>query len=338
MAPMTRYRASDDHVPNPLAQEYYTQRAHTPGTLIITEGTYIDDRAGGQPNAPGIWNDEQIAAWKPIVDKVHSSGSFMVVQLWALGRSAHPEVLAAKGHPYVSASDVQLSHRSSPPRPLTKAEIAEYVQLYATAATNAIKAGFDGVEIHSANGYLLDQFLSTASNARDDEYGGSVENRIRFAKEVVDAIAGAIASNRTAIRFSPWGTFQDMGMADPRPTYTALVEYLKDSHPDLAYIHVVEPEVEGKRVEDVVHSNAFIHDIWSPRPLIRTGGFDKETALAAARSKDTLVGFARNYLATPDLVYRLKNGIELNTPDRATFYQGGEKGYIDYPFADSATL
>jgi len=334
MAPMSRYRASEEHVPGKLAEEYYTQRAHSPGSLIITEGTYIDERAGGQRKAPGIWSVEQIAAWKEIVDRVHEKGSFMYLQLWALGRSAYPEVLAEKGHPYVSASAIKLSQRDATPRPLTITEIKEYVQLYAKAAANAVHgAGFDGVEIHGANGYLVDQFLQSVSNERTDEYGGGIENRMRFALEVLDAVVGAVGANKTALRLSPWGTFQDMGMSDPIPTFSALVSRIKGKHSDLAYIHVVEPDIEGQEVGNAVQSNAFIRDIWLPRPLICANGFELQTAIEAAETKGLLVGFARKYLSNPDLVLRLKKDLPLNALDYPTFYTGGARGYIDYPFA-----
>ncbi|KAI0027625.1 NADH:flavin oxidoreductase/NADH oxidase [Vararia minispora EC-137] len=338
MAPMSRYRSTDAHVPTELGEEYYGQRAHTPGSLLITEGVYVADIAGGQPNAPGVWSDEQVEAWKRITDRVHGKGSFIYLQLWALGRAGYPDILAQRGFPYVSASSVPLSRHSVSPRPLTIPEIKEYVRLYAVAAHNAVnRAGFDGVEIHSANGYLIDQFLQTTSNARSDEYGGSVEGRTRFAREVIEAVVGAVGASHTGIRFSPWGTFQDMGMLDPIPTFSSIVSHIRDAYPEMAYIHVVEPDEEGKRVElgggqQVIHSNDFIRKLWLPRPLICTNGFERDTAIKAAEMDGVLVGFARKYLANPDLVERFKSDLPLNTPDYPTFYSGGAKGYIDYPF------
>ncbi|KAK0473897.1 FMN-linked oxidoreductase [Armillaria novae-zelandiae] len=198
LAPLTRFRASKEHIPHVrIVKEYYEQRAHAPGTLLITEATYIDERAGGYDNVPGIWNEQQIQAWKEITDAVHAKGSYIFCQLWALGRIADPKVLASKGLPYVSASDVQLSSETVAPRPLS---------LYAQAAWNAIRAGFDGVEIHGANGYLLDQFTRDVTNKRTDVYGGSIENRVRFPLEVADAIAEAVGPERVGYRISPWNT------------------------------------------------------------------------------------------------------------------------------------
>jgi NADPH2 dehydrogenase len=230
LAPLTRVRADKKHVHQlPIAQEYYTQRASVPGTLLITEATFIAAQAGGINNVPGIWSDEQVTAWKKvsfshhspnnllictqITESVHAKGSFIYLQLWALGRAASPKQLEEEGSfPYVSSSDIPLSNRPKEdpsPRPLTLSEIKEFVELYATAASNAVhRAGFDGVEIHGANGYLIDQFLQTTSNRRTDDYGGSVENRARFALEVTEAVVKRIGAKKTGIRFSPWGSFQ----------------------------------------------------------------------------------------------------------------------------------
>ncbi|KAJ7117178.1 NADH oxidase family-domain-containing protein [Mycena epipterygia] len=218
VVPMTRLKASTEHVPYlPLVSEYYTQRASKPGTLLITESTFIAARAGGSAHVPGIWSPEQIAAWKVVTESVHAKGSFVFMQLWALGRSANSEYLATQDptFPYVSASDVQQTGKDKPPRPLTVSEIKEYAGLYAQAAKNAVEAGCDGVEIHSANGYLPDQFLQDVTNKRTDDYGGSIENRARFVLEILGAVVSAIGAEKTAIRFSPWSPFQGMGMADP---------------------------------------------------------------------------------------------------------------------------
>jgi len=210
LAPLTRFKATAKaHVPiNPLVERYYAQRSSHPGSLLVTEGTFIDAKAGGFNNVPGIWNQDQIAAWKKITDAIHANKSFVFMQLWALGRSARPSVLESEGFPFVSASPIALDPKSGTPRELTITEIEEYVQLYAQAATNAIEAGFDGVEVHGANGYLVDQFLQDVSNHRTDIYGGSIENRSRFGLEVVQAISNAVGEERTAIRMSPWSTFQ----------------------------------------------------------------------------------------------------------------------------------
>ncbi|KAJ7439786.1 hypothetical protein FB451DRAFT_145599 [Mycena latifolia] len=339
LAPLTRYKATTEHVPYlPLVAEYYAQRASRPGSLLITEATFIAARAGGYAHIPGIWSPAQIEAWKVVTDAVHAKDSFLFMQLWALGRAAESAQLVSEdpSFPYVSASDVQLTGKDTPPRPLTVPEIKEYVALYAQAAKNAIAAGCDGVEIHNANGYLLDQFLQDVSNKRTDEYGGSIENRARLTLEVVDAVVAAIGAERTAIRFSPWSPFQDMAMADPIPTFAYVIAELAARHPALAYLHLVEPRVNGNatRADDSVgahESNAPLHALWAPRPLVRAGGFSRAGALAAAESGD-LVAFGRLYISNPDLPTRLEEDAPLASYDRATFYLVGEnsaRGYTD---------
>ncbi|VDB93775.1 unnamed protein product [Peniophora sp. CBMAI 1063] len=340
LAPLTRFRADDNHVHTDLAIEYYAQRASSPGTLLITEATFIAPQAGGYPNAPGIWNDAQIAAWKKITDAVHAKSSYIYVQLWALGRAADPEVLKKEG-PYdvVSASDIPLEEAGHapgghPPRPLTVEEIKEYVQLYAQAAKNAVQAGFDGVEIHSANGYLLDQFIQTNSNNRTDEYGGSIENRLRFVSEVVQAITTAIGHERTGIRLSPWSPFQSMRMPDPIPTFSALIKYLADKHSNLSYVHLVEPRVSGNADAEGSdkESNDFVRPLWSPRPLILAGNFKRESAIEAAEKENVLIAMGRYFISNPDLPKRWQVNAELTPYDRQVFYSKGPKGYVDWPF------
>ncbi|KAF8890996.1 hypothetical protein BD779DRAFT_1671122 [Infundibulicybe gibba] len=303
-------------------KEYYTQRASTPGSLLITEATLIAAQAGGYVNVPGIWSQPQIDAWKQVrFDFKFTSRILHFLQLWALGRTANPDTLAAEdpSFPYISASNLKLS--SSPasepaPRALTIPEIDEYIALYAQAARNAIAAGFDGVEIHGATGYLVDQFLQDVSNIRDDEYGGSIENRSRFALRVVDAIADAVGADRTALRLSPWSSFQDMGMSDPVPQFTHLISTLAHTHTDLAYIHLVESRAEIGDDASVAHkSNAP-----SAQPGLRVGSSP-----------------------LPDLPMRLRKDIPLTPYDRKTFYvpvdqPGSAHGYVDYPFAEEGRL
>ncbi|KAJ7146474.1 NADH:flavin oxidoreductase/NADH oxidase [Mycena epipterygia] len=339
-APTTRFRADANNAPLPHVAEYYEQRASTSGSLLISEATFIAPRAGGYKNAPGIWSDEQISAWKKVTDRIHAKGSYIYLQLWALGRAGDAELLAESGLPHVSASNVPVTGGPAP-RPLTVEEIQEYVQLYATAASNAVhKAGFDGVEVHAANGYLLDQFLHDRSNIRTDAYGGSVENRTRFPLEVVDAVVQAVGQQKTAIRVSPWGTYLDMQFDNPKPTYAHLVTQLRERHPDLAYVHAVEPRVDGTETVDVKegYSNDFLRDIWGDRPFISAGGYTRETAIAAAEEKGDLIAFSRPYIANPDLPYRLLHGIALAVGNRALYYAPGSvdpKGYTDYPFASA---
>ncbi|KAJ6505333.1 NADH:flavin oxidoreductase/NADH oxidase [Mycena sanguinolenta] len=344
LAPLTRYKADNAHVPFlPLVADYYSQRASKPGTLLITEATFIAARAGGYAHIPGIWSLDQIEAWKTITSAVHAKGCSVFMQLWTLGRTARADQLISEDptFPYVSASDVPLEGRHGPPpRPLTVAEIKEYVALYAQAAKNAIAAGFDGVEIHGANGYLLDQFLQEVSNKRTDEYGGSIEGRARFTLEVVDAIASAVGPQRIAIRFSPWSRYQGMGMDDPLPTFSYVVSQLAARHSNLAYLHLVEPRIAGSfSAEDPVRpneSNEPLRVLWAPRPLIRAGGFTRDSALAAAESGD-LIAFGRYHVSNPDLPTRLEKNIPLRPYDRATFYIVGvnePRGYTDHPFAE----
>ncbi|KAJ7343044.1 hypothetical protein DFH08DRAFT_237996 [Mycena albidolilacea] len=371
LAPLTRYKANAEHVPYlPLVADYYSQRASKPGSLLIAEATHIAAQTGGYDHLPGIWSPEQIKAWSSVTDAVHAKGSFFFMQLRAFGRAANQEQLQAENpvFPYVSASDVQLSGHSGPPRPLTVPEIKEYVALYAQAAKNAIAAGCDGVEIHGANGYLIDQFLQDVSNRRTDEYGGSVEKRTRFALEVVDAIVAAVGAERTAIRFSPWSPFQggfvpaglflflllsplilnylssasDMGMTDPIPTFSYIISQLAAHHPTLAYIHLVEPRISGNTTCDANQmknheSNDVLCALWAPRPVVRAGGYSREGAIKAAEGREkTLVAFGRFYISNPDLPTRLEEDIPLNPFERATFYLVGEdspRGYTDYAFA-----
>ncbi|KAF8151841.1 FMN-linked oxidoreductase, partial [Mycena galopus ATCC 62051] len=370
MAPMTRYRANEKHVPLSHVHEYYSQRASVPGTLLITEATFIAAKAGGFNHAPGIWSEDQIAKWKQVTDSVHSKGSFIYLQLWALGRTARPSELHAEdpSFPYVSASDIPLTNTAAlrlrpateiRPRPLSVQEIHEYTQLYSTAAANAVhKAGFDGVEIHGANGYLLDQFLQPISNIRTDEYGGSIENRSRFCLEVVDAVVAAVGSKKTGIRLSPWSTYQstmrlflavqlvtifpsDMGMEDPKPTFAYLVAQILERHPQFAYIHSIEPRVDATTLRPVIPegwSNDFLRDIWlspeSERRFISSGGYNRPLALEFADDKNDIIAFGRHFISNPDLPYRLLHNIELADYDRKRFYGPNTldpKGFTDYP-------
>ncbi|KAJ6564446.1 FMN-linked oxidoreductase [Mycena capillaripes] len=352
MAPLTRFRADNEHVPLPHVLEYYTQRASVPGTLLITEATFIAPQAGGYNNIPGIWSAAQIAMWKQITDAVHAKGSFIYLQLWALGRAAKPSELNAEDPslPYVSASDIPLRERSATeirPRPLSVPEIHEYTKLYATAASNAVhKAGFDGVEIHNANGYLLDQFLQDVSNVRTDQYGGSPENRCKFSLEVVDAIVAAVGPKKTGIRISPWNTYQNMGMQEPKPTFTYLVRQIVERHPEFAYIHAIEPRIDATTLRVVVPegwSNDFLRNIWvspqSGRRFISAGGYTRALAFEFAENKDDIIAFGRPFISNPDLPYRLLHDIPLADYDRKRFYGPSTldpKGFTDYPFANES--
>ncbi|PRP75622.1 hypothetical protein PROFUN_07988 [Planoprotostelium fungivorum] len=338
MAPLTRCRADDNHVHQDVAVEYYAQRAITPGTLIITEATFIAPEAGGIANVPGIWSDEQVAAWNKITDAVHEKSSFIYMQLWALGRVANPDILSKTGHKVVSASNIPASDKHVTPTALDKEGIQHFKSLYVQAAKNAIRAGFDGVEVHGANGYLIDQFLQTNSNDRTDEYGGSEENRTRFALEVMEAVAAEIGQEKTALRISPFSTFQGMGMSDPKPTFSHLTRQLIERVPRLSYLHVVEARIAGN-ADVTPHPGAscdFLYDIWSPRPFFIAGGFKVKDALQVVEEKEVAVVFGRYFISNPDLPLRIKYNIELEPYNRETFYVPGpqnKKGYTDYPYS-----
>ncbi|KZT02773.1 NADH:flavin oxidoreductase/NADH oxidase [Laetiporus sulphureus 93-53] len=343
MAPLTRYRANKAHVHGDLAVEYYGQRSTVPGTLIITEATSIAAKAGGYRNVPGIWSDEQVVAWKRVTDAVHGNGSRIFCQLWAPGRAADPEVLEEEdpSFSFVAPSDIPMTGSPKAPRPLTISEIKEYIKLYTTAAKNAIRAGFDGVELHGANGYLVDQFLQDVSNKRIDEYGGSIENRSRFALEIIDSVTNVIGEEKMGIRLSPWGEVQDMRMSDPKPTFSYLVSQIAAQYPNFAYIHVIEPRVNGNedRVPEAGESNDFLRTIWAPRRFISSGGHNRETAFETAEKNGDLVAFGRFFISHPDLPLRLAQNLPISKGDRDTYYTKEDPhGYIDYPFANDTRI
>lgn len=335
MAPLTRFRADDNHVPLPFVADYYGQRASVPGTLLITEATYIDPKNGGYPNAPGIYNQAQIDAWRKVTDTVHKKGSFIFLQLWALGRVADPRNAEEEGIEITSSSPVPLDKDHPTPRQLSISEIKETVDRYAQAAKNAIEAGFDGVEIHGANGYLVDQFLQDTVNQRDDDYGGSVENRSRFAYEVAQAVVGAVGPERTGIRLSPFSDFQGMKMKDPLPQFSDIIRKLNSL--GVAYIHLVDSRVSGNADQESTDRLNPLVDLFDG-PVLIAGGFKPKSAKQLVDeefpNRDVVVVFGRYFISTPDLVFRLKEGIELNDYNRGTFYVPKVKeGYLDYPFS-----
>ncbi|TVY32029.1 putative inactive dehydrogenase [Lachnellula subtilissima] len=344
LAPLTRVRADDNHVHLPMSAEYYAQRASTPGTLLISEGSFIAPRASGIPNVPGIWNTDQIAAWKKVTDAVHAKGSYINLQLWALGRAASPEVLSAElgaGGKVKGPGDIPFEGGAQP-EALSEQEIQEYIGLYAQAAKNAIEAGFDGVEIHSANGYLIDQFVQDVSNNRTDAWGGSVEKRARFGLEVTKAVVAAVGAERTGIRISPFSTFQGMKMKND-----ALVEqfsyYARELKKfNLSYLHIILPRVWWLENEPDVESPESVHflvDIWDNiSPVLLASGYTTESAYAAAdveyKDKDVVIVFGRLFISNPDLVFRVKERIELTPYDRSKFYLPKQAlGYTDWPFS-----
>lgn len=338
LAPLTRFRADENAVPTDLMVEYYEQRA-TEGGLLITEATFITHKAGSYPGAPGIYSKEQIAGWKKVTDAVHAKGGVIFLQLWHIGRAAHSQHI---GEQPVSSSDISIKgddlagNPYEKPRALTIPEIKSIVQDYKNAASNAIEAGFDGVQIHSANGYLLDQFINTSCNNRTDIYGGSIENRCRLPLEVVDAVVETVGAERTAIRFSPWSGFQDIEDATPYETWGYLVKSLQEKHSDLAFVDMIEPRADfciDSYDEKQPDSLDPFRKEWKG-PFISAGGYtyNTQSAFDVAEKTGNLIGFGRLFISNPDLVERLRNGWPLEKYDRNTFYAGGPAGYTDYPF------
>ena len=338
MSPLTRFRADESHVPLPFVADYYGQRASVPGTLLITEATFISPRASGYANVPGLWSTSQVAVWKNVTAAVHGKGSYIFAQLWALGRTADPNNIRAKGLELVSASARPLNQGEELPKPLTDNEIHAFIKDYVQAARNAMEAGFDGVEIHAANGYLIDQFTQEVCNVRNDYWGGSIEARSRFGIAVTEAVVDAIGADRTGIRMSPWSTFQGMGLEDPIPQFSYLIEKVKELK--LAYLHLVESRISGNADTEATGKNDFAINIWNNQsPIILAGGFTPESARRLVEHEysgyDMLTAFGRYFISNPDLPYRIKHNIALNPYDRSTFYKAESKdGYIDYPFCN----
>ncbi|GAA0386271.1 alkene reductase [Streptomyces luteireticuli] len=331
MAPMTRSRAADGGLVTELTAEYYAQRASA--GLIVTEGVQPSVVGQGYPFTPGLHSAEQVAAWRKVTDAVHAEGGRIFAQLMHTGRIGHP-VLLPDGLVPVAPSPVaaegQVFTAEGPkdyiaPREMTEDEIRQTVADFASAARNAVEAGFDGVELHGANGYLIQQFLATNTNLRTDGWGGSVEGRIRFAVEVAEAVAAEIGAERTGIRLSPGGTINGIHETDTRPTYEALVARIAPL--GLAYLHIMEP---GDRELTVALRKLFEGPfILNPFTEGRPTG-PEDLALVEDGTAD-LVSFGGLFLANPDLPRRLAAGGPFNTPDRSTYYGGDAKGYTDYP-------
>jgi N-ethylmaleimide reductase len=338
MAPMTRNRAGQGHVPTPVMAEYYRQRA-TAG-LIVTEATQISPRGIGYPNTPGIHSSEQVEGWRGVTKAVHEAGGRVVLQLWHVGRSSHP-LYQPNGELPVSSSAIAIPGQVYTPegmkpypvpRALETAEIPGIVADYARGAANAKAAGFDGVEIHGANGYLIDQFLRDGVNRRGDAYGGSLEKRLRFPLEVATAVAAAWEPSRVGIRLSPSGTFNGMSDADPVATFSAALREL--SALKLAYVHVVEPTEADRRHGGPGWKAASAVDLRRhfQGTYIAAGELTREKAVALIREGFAdAAAFARLYISNPDLVERFRRGAAIAPSDSKTYYGGTEKGYTDYP-------
>jgi N-ethylmaleimide reductase len=336
MSPMTRSRAIDANVPNALMAEYYGQRASA--GLIVTEGTSPSPNGLGYPRIPGLFNAAQVQGWKLVTDAVHAKGGKIVVQLMHTGRVTQaanlpagaevvgPTAVVCPGEMYTDAHGMQ---PHSPPRAMSAADIAHAVQEYATSARLAIEAGFDGIELHAANGYLIEQFLNANVNQRSDAYGGSPEGRNRFALEVARATAAAVGADKVGIRLSPYGVFNATGPFDGvDEQYVALVQAL--SALGLLYVHVLDHSAMGAPAVPAGIKQRLREAF--DGPFILAGGFERvaaEEALAAGHAD--LIAFGRPFLANPDLVTRMRAAAELNAPDMSTFYTPGPKGYTDYP-------
>ncbi|MFN3736751.1 alkene reductase [Hydrogenophaga sp.] len=343
MAPLTRNRAPGA-VPTPLMATYYRQRASA--GLLITEATAISQQGQGYADVPGLYAPEQVAGWKPVTAAVHEAGGKIVTQLWHVGRVSHtslqpnggapvaPSAIAAKTKTVLLQDGVPTFVETSTPRALETSELPGIVDDYRRAAKAAIEAGFDGVEIHAANGYLIDQFLKTGSNQRTDAYGGSIENRARLLVEVVQAITEAIGGGRTGIRLSPVTPANDVVDADPQPLFDYVVRQL--ARFGLAYVHIIEgatggPRELADRPFDYAALKAAYRAAGGQGAWMVNNGYDLALANQAVADGADLVAFGRPFIANPDLVERLKRGGPFNEGNRATYYGGGEAGYTDYP-------
>lgn len=343
MAPLTRNRAPGA-VPQAITATYYAQRASA--GLLITEATAISHQAQGYADVPGLYSPEQVSAWRAVTDAVHAAGGCIVTQLWHVGRVSHtslqpgagapvaPSAIAARTKTVLLDNGVPRFEDTSVPRALALDELSGIVADYRRAARVAMDAGFDGVEIHAANGYLLDQFLKTGANQRTDAYGGSIENRARLLLEVAQAITDEIGGARTGIRLSPVTPANDIVDADPQPLFDHVLRHLAPL--GLAYVHVIEGSTGGprdlpERPFDYAAARAAYRAAGGQGAWRVNNGYSRELADAAVSSGADLVAFGRPFIANPDLVERLRTGAPLNPNDRSTWYGGGERGYTDYP-------
>lgn len=334
MAPLTRTRAPN-HLPNALMAEYYSQRAST--GLLIAECTMVTENTSAFGDDPGIYSPEQIEGWKLTTEAVHKADGRIFLQIWHAGRAAHP--LLNGGKEAVAPSAIAIEDEThtpegkkpyTVPRALTIPEIKAIVGDFRQAAVNAKEAGFDGVEIHGANGYLIDQFLRDSANQRTDEYGGSFENRARFLREVIEAVTEVMGSGRVGLRLSPLNSFQSMKDSDP----VGLIRYLADmlNRYDLAYLHLMRADFFGLQQADVVPA---AREVYQGHLMVNMGYSPEEAHQVLENKQADSVAFGTSILANPDFVERVKQGAELNQPDPATFYTPGKKGYTDYPFLNA---
>ena len=340
MAPLTRNRAQSDGTPADMAQIYYGQRAGA--GMILTEATQISAMGKGYLDTPGIHEDAHVEGWKKITDAIHAKGGVVFMQLWHVGRISHTSLLP-EGRSPLAPSAVRADQQTytangfedcSEPEAMSLEQIRETIADYRHAAEMAKKAGFDGVEVHAANGYLLDQFIQDGTNKRDDEYGGAVENRIRIVSEAIDAVATVWPRDRIGVRVSPLGHANDISDSDKEATFTAVYKMLNDKN--LAYLHVMEQfpgKDNGDEATALLDRLRALYDGF----VISNGGYTPESASKAIASGHChAVAFGRDFIATPDLPERIRVGAALNEQDPDTFYGGGKEGYIDYPFLETA--
>ncbi len=336
MAPLTRMRAGPGRVPTSLMAEYYAQRAAA--GLIVNEATAISQQGTGCPNSPGIYTDEQVAGWQHVTDAVHKAGGRIFLQLWHMGRISHPSFQPDGGLPVAPSAIAPRSGQVLTengmqsyvtPRALKKEELPGIVAQYAAGAERAKIAGFDGVEIHNANGYLLDQFLRDGTNHRTDDYGGPARNRARLTLEVSEAVTKVWGADRVGIRFSPGGVFNDMHDSNPLATFSNVLQELNRFH--LAYAHLIVSTEDDLRHGAVPVPLVALRKAFHG-PLIVANGFNRATAAQAlAEDLAEAVAFGRLFIANPDLPERFRLNSSLNSLDEATLYGGAEKGYTDYP-------
>ncbi|KAK1977616.1 NADH:flavin oxidoreductase/NADH oxidase [Colletotrichum cereale] len=346
MAPLTRYRNDTNHVAMPFVQRYYGERASTPGTLVISEATGTSMQETGVRQGPAFVTDEQVAAWTKVIAAVHEQKSVWFQQIWAQGRASDPEYLRERGYKYRSSSAVPMESDAPVPEAMTEDEILGVIQDFVDTAKRVIAAGGDGVEIHGAHGYLIDQFLSDSVNQRTDKWGGSIENRSRLLLEVIKAVVKAIGAEKVALRLSPYASFQGAESSDIHGQYTYLVRELKKMNAPFAYLSLVEARGDPAKLLSPDQDSATAHQtldfilvIWDNLcPVIVAGNYSPESAAQALEEHykkwDVIVAFGRSFLANPDLVWRIKHGVPLSKYHRNSFYiKGSEIGYNDYTFS-----
>jgi N-ethylmaleimide reductase len=339
MAPLTRMRSALGNVPQAINAEYYAQRASA--GLIISEASQVSPQGMGYAHTPGIYAREQIEGWKLVTEAVHQKKGIIFLQLWHVGRISHPSLQPNGALPVAPSAIAPEGYAVTyeglkpfvTPRALETSEIPEIIEQYRQGAKNALLAGFDGVEIHSANGYLLDQFLQDGSNQRTDQYGGSYQNRMRLLKEVIEAVVEVWGADKVGVRLAPSGSFNGMSDSNRKALFTYVVKELNSYH--LAYLHLVEPRVDGNETREELSSDltsGFFRNLYDGL-IMSAGGYDRDLGnQILGNGEADLIAYGRLFISNPDLPARFAKNAPLNPYDRSTFYGGDEKGYLDYPF------